>query len=100
MPWASTGWTNNRNVSQMLEFLTMRGQVAISGRVGRERLWDIPERVYPADVVIPPIEEADRIRNARRLVSLGIAGPGGDSLWMFISAAADRRRSTAATTSA
>ena len=73
VPWASTGWTHNRNVSQMLEFLTMRGQVAISGRVGRERLWDIPERVYPADVVIPPIEEADRIRNARRLVSLGIA---------------------------
>ncbi len=73
VPWASTGWTHNRNVTQMLEFLTMRGQVAISGRVGRERLWDIPERVYPADVVVPPIEEADRIRNERRLVSLGIA---------------------------
>ena len=73
VPWASTGWTHNRNVTQMLEFLTMRGQVAISGRVGRERLWDLPERVYPADVVVPPIEEADRIRNERRLVSLGIA---------------------------
>ena len=73
VPWASTGWTHNRNVTQMLEFLTMRGQVAISGRVGRERLWDIPERVYPAGVVVPPIEEADRIRNERRLVSLGIA---------------------------
>ena len=73
VPWASTGWTHNRNVTQMLEFLTMRGQVAISGRVGRERLWDIPERVYPADVVVPPIEEADRIRNERRLASLGIA---------------------------
>lgn len=73
VPWASTGWTNNRNVTQMLEFLVMRGQVAISGRIGRERLWDVPERVYPADVVVPPIEEADRIRNERRLVSLGIA---------------------------
>jgi uncharacterized protein YcaQ len=73
VPWASTGWTHNRNVTQMLEFLIRRGQVAISGRIGRERLWDLPERVYPADVVVPPIEEADRIRNERRLVSLGIA---------------------------
>lgn len=38
VPWASTGWTNNRNVSQMLEFLMMRGEIAIAGRVGRERL--------------------------------------------------------------
>jgi uncharacterized protein YcaQ len=30
---ASTGWTNNRNVTQMLEFLMMRGEVAIAGRV-------------------------------------------------------------------
>ena len=48
MPWASTGWTHNRNVTQMLEILMIRGEVAISGRVGRERLWDLPERVYPA----------------------------------------------------
>ena len=60
VPWASTGWTNNRNVTQMLEFLMMRGEVAIAGRVGRERLWDLPERVYPADVVVPPVEEAER----------------------------------------
>ena len=73
VPWASTGWTNNRNVTQMLEFLMMRGEVAISGRVGRERLWDLPERVYPADVVVPSVDEAHRIRNERRLASLGIA---------------------------
>src|SRR6266702_8684252 len=42
VPWASTGWTNNRNVTQMLEFLMMRGEVAIAGRVGRGRLWDVP----------------------------------------------------------
>ena len=73
MPWASTGWTNDRNVSQMLEFLMMRGEVAISGRAGRERLWDLPERVYPADLVVPSEDEAQRIRNERRLTSLGIA---------------------------
>jgi uncharacterized protein YcaQ len=73
VPWASTGWTNNRNVTQMLEFLMMRGEVAIAGRLGRERLWDVPARVYPADVVVPSVDEARRLRNERRLASLGIA---------------------------
>jgi uncharacterized protein len=73
VPWASTGWTNNRNVTQMLEFLMMRGEVAIAGRVGRERLWDVPARVYPPDVVVPSVGEARRVRNERRLASLGIA---------------------------
>ena len=70
---ASTGWTNNRNVTQMLEFLMMRGEVAIAGRVGRERLWDLPERVYSAEVAVLSIEEAERRKNERRLTSLGIA---------------------------
>jgi uncharacterized protein YcaQ len=73
VPWASSGWTNNRNVTQMLEFLMMRGEVAIAGRVGRERLWDLAERVHPADVVVPSVEEAHRIKNERRLAALGIA---------------------------
>jgi uncharacterized protein YcaQ len=73
VPWASTGWTNNRNVTQMLECLMMRGEVAIAGRVGRERLWDLPERVYPARLVIPSLDEARRAKNERRLASLGIA---------------------------
>jgi uncharacterized protein YcaQ len=73
VPWASTGWTNSRNVTQMLECLMMRGEVAIGGRIGRERVWDLAERVYPADVVVPSVDEADRIKNERRLASLGIA---------------------------
>jgi uncharacterized protein YcaQ len=73
VPWASSGWTNDRNVTQMLEFMQARGQVAISARAGRERLWDLPERVYPAGVEIPPVEEAEQIKNERRLAALGIA---------------------------
>ncbi len=73
VPWASTGWTHNRNVTQMLEFLMMRGEVAIAGRVGRQRLWDLAERVYPAGVAVPSVEEAERRKNERRLTSLGIA---------------------------
>jgi uncharacterized protein len=73
VPWASSGWTNDRNVTQMLEFMQARGQVAIAGRVGRERMWDLPERVYPPDVEIPSIEQAERIKDERRLAALGIA---------------------------
>jgi uncharacterized protein len=82
VPWASTGWTNNRNVTQMLEFLMMRGEIAIAGRVGRERLWDLSERVYPADVVIPSLDEARRIKNERRLAALGIARQKGPAMPM------------------
>ncbi len=80
VPWASTGWTNNRNVTQMLEFLMMRGEVAVSGRVRRERLWDLAERIYPADVVVPSVEEAERSKNARRLAALGIARATGTAV--------------------
>jgi uncharacterized protein len=73
VPWASSGWKNSRNVTQMLEFLMMRAEVAIAGRVGRERLWDLAERVYPPDVDVPSADEAERRKNERRLASLGIA---------------------------
>jgi uncharacterized protein YcaQ len=71
-PWKSTGWTNNKNVTQMLELMTSRGEVAVAGRQGRERLWDLASRVYPDEPAVP-VEEALRIRNQRRLRSLGIA---------------------------
>jgi uncharacterized protein len=73
VPWPSSGWTNDRNVTQMLEFLVRRGEVAIAGRVGRERLWDLAERVYPAEVHVPSAQDAARTKNERRLASLGIA---------------------------
>jgi uncharacterized protein len=82
VPWASTGWTNNRNVTMMLEFMQGRGQVAIAGRAGRERMWDLPERVYPGDVDIPSLEEAERLKDERRLAALGIARAQGRAMPM------------------
>jgi hypothetical protein len=76
VPWQSTGWTNNRNVTQLLEFMVLRGEVAIAGRRGGDRLWDLATRVYPDDPVVPQ-EEALRIRNERRLRALGIARARG-----------------------
>jgi len=71
VPWGSTGWTNNRNVTQMLELLSARGEVAVSGRVGRQRLWDLAERVYPPFEPLPPAEAQQR-REERRLRAQGI----------------------------
>ena len=78
--WPSSGWTNDRNVTQMLEFLVRRGEVAIAGRIGRERLWDLAARVYPNDAEIPSFEEAERRKSERRLASLGIARRKGTAM--------------------
>lgn len=72
VPWGSTGWTNNRNVERLLNFMVSRGEVAVAGRRSRERTWDLASRVYPADPVVPA-DEALRTRNERRLRALGIA---------------------------
>jgi uncharacterized protein len=73
--WQSSGWTHERNVTQMLELLAWRGEVAVSARQGRERLWDLPERVFPTGVTALPAEEARRRRDVRWLRALGIARP-------------------------
>ena len=78
--WPSSGWTNDRNVTQMLEFLMMRGEVAIAARRGRERLWDLPERVYRVGTPIVPADEAVREKNRRRLRALGIAREKGTAI--------------------
>lgn len=72
VPWQSSGWNNDRNVMRLLDMMASRGEVAVSGRRGRDRLWDLAERVYPDDPVVPA-DEARRIRDERRLRALGIA---------------------------
>ena len=73
--WQSSGWTNDRNVTRMLDFLLARGEIAVAARRGRERLWDIAERVYPAGVAVVPIDEARQVRQERFLRALGVARP-------------------------
>jgi uncharacterized protein len=69
--WKSHGWFGTRNVSVMLELLEGRGEVAIVGRRGGHRLWDLAERWYP-DVEPPPLEEAERILAEKRWQALGV----------------------------
>ena len=72
VPWQSSGWNANRNVRMLLELMVQRGEVAAAGWDGRDRLWDLAERVYPDHPVVP-LDEARRIRDDRRLRALGIA---------------------------
>jgi uncharacterized protein YcaQ len=71
VPWPSTGWTNNRNVTQMLECLHMTGELAVVGRAGKLRIWDLAERVFPHTTEVPA-DEARRIRSERLLHASGI----------------------------
>jgi uncharacterized protein YcaQ len=71
IPWRSSGWNNNRNLTKMIDFLVQRGEVAAAGWRGTDRLWDLAERIYPDEPV--PYEEALRVRDERRLRALGIA---------------------------
>ncbi|MGY6019640.1 DNA glycosylase AlkZ-like family protein [Streptomyces spinosirectus] len=75
-PWRSSGWTNNRNVTKLLELMVQRGEVAVAGRRGNDRLWDLADRVYPETAPVP-VEEALRVRDERRLKALGIARARG-----------------------
>ena len=69
----SSGWYGPNEVPRMLEILARIGEVAIAGREGRQRLWDVPERVYPADLPAYDPVAAEVLLQHRRLQAAGIA---------------------------
>jgi len=69
--WKSGGWYGSRNVTVMLELLEGRGAVAIVGRRGGHRLWDLAERWFPP-VDPPPLDEAERVLAEKRWRALGV----------------------------
>jgi uncharacterized protein YcaQ len=81
VPWNSSGWNDNRNLRMMLDQLVQRGEVAAAGGQGRDRLWDLADRIYPDDPV-PRVDEARRLLDERRLSGLGIARPSATKLPM------------------
>jgi uncharacterized protein len=80
VPWQSSGWNADRNVRMMLSCLLARGEVALNGRAGNQRKYDLAERVYPDGVEAVPLEEARAERDARRVRGLGIARAKGTVL--------------------
>ena len=77
--WQSRGWTHQRNLTQLLYYLSAQGRVAVAGRAGNDRLWDLAERVLPTDSPRISREDVDRERARRRLRSLGIVRVGSAS---------------------
>ena len=76
VPWSSSGWNANRNVTMMLDSLVQRGEVAAAGGEGKDKLYDLASRVYPDDPPVP-LAEAKRVKDERRLAALGIARATG-----------------------
>jgi hypothetical protein len=70
-------WWGDRQVRLMLEILATRGEIAVAGRVGKQRLWDVGERVYPESETLT-WREAERELEARRFRSLGVRREGGE----------------------
>lgn len=67
------GWYGSGQVVHMLDFLLRQGEVAIVGREGRRRRWDLADRVYPQNLPDYSLEDAERMLQERRLQAAGIA---------------------------
>jgi uncharacterized protein YcaQ len=64
-------WWGERKMGLMLGVLNARGEVAVVGRRGKQRLWDLAERWYPeSERVSWP--EAKRAFEEKRFRSLGV----------------------------
>jgi uncharacterized protein YcaQ len=64
-------WWGSSPLRLLLELLATRGEIAVAGRAGRQRIWDLAERVYPPAEPIP-WREAERLIEERRRRSLGV----------------------------
>jgi uncharacterized protein len=64
-------WWGERKMGLMLGILNARGQVAVVGRQGKQRIWDLAERWYP-ETEKASLPEAKRRLLERRRRALGI----------------------------
>jgi uncharacterized protein YcaQ len=64
-------WWGARKMGLMLEILAARGEVAVVGRRGKQRLWDLAERWYPQTETIPS-PKAQRLLEEKRFRALGV----------------------------
>jgi uncharacterized protein YcaQ len=64
-------WWGERKMGLMLGVLNATGEVAVVGRRGKQRLWDLAERWYPETERISPAEAKRRLED-KRWRSLGV----------------------------
>jgi uncharacterized protein YcaQ len=64
-------WGTRAQLTWMLDLLHRRGLIAVAGRRGGQRLWDLAERWYPETETVP-LAEARRVLAEKRFRALGV----------------------------
>jgi uncharacterized protein YcaQ len=64
-------WGTRAQLTWMLALLHRRGHIAIAGRRGGQRLWDLAERWYPETETVP-LAEARKALEEKRFRALGV----------------------------
>ncbi len=64
-------WWGQRKMGLMLECLSARGEVAVVGRSGKQRIWDLAERWYPETETLP-LPKARKLYDEKRFRALGV----------------------------
>jgi uncharacterized protein YcaQ len=64
-------WWGRGALRLMLDILAGRGEIAVTGRFGTNRLWDLPERVWPETEKLS-WREAERVLERRRQRAEGV----------------------------
>ena len=70
-------WGTRAQLTWMLELLHRRGRIAVVGRRGGQRLWDLAERWYPETEAVP-LREARRQLGEKRRRALGVWQEDGE----------------------
>lgn len=73
--WWSSGWTNDRNINRMLDFLWLQGTIMVAERRGQLRYWDLSERVLPDWTPREELTEHEVVRRStqKAVRALGVA---------------------------
>jgi len=64
-------WWGERKMGLMLNCLSARGEVAVVGRRGKQRVWDLAERWYPETETLP-LPKARKLWEESRFRALGV----------------------------
>ena len=74
--WWSSGWTNDRNINRMLDFLWVQGIILVADRRSQLRYWDLTERVLPEWTPREELSSHEAVRRSAPRSRLRLLGCG------------------------